>query len=251
MKSLLRFAVVGLLAVAQVQAAHYELAASTSGSGAVQIGSSGDRVSKVNVLLKKDGKFSLGLVGGEDTRFSGTWTPSGRYDVLLRLTEADGRDAEGTGELHLRNYRGETDVDRLVLRGENDKGRSISARFSAPRYVPAPAPPPPPRMVLNAERAGVGRLEIGGRAAHRFTVARVQLYADGRAIVQTAGPSALRYDGTWSSAGETTSNLSVAGGVDGERLRGIVRHRGDRFWKVELSGSRYSRYYSLDFDPGR
>jgi hypothetical protein len=87
--------------------------------------------------------------------------------------------------------------------------------------------------------------------AQRFTTVRVQLYADGRAVVQTGGSTSLRYDGTWTDGGETTANLSVAGGIDGERLRGIVRHRGDRFWKVELSGTRASRYYSLDFDPGR
>jgi hypothetical protein len=251
MKSLLSFVIVGLLAVTQANAAHYELALSTEGSGTVQIGSTGDRVSKVNVLLKKDGKFTIGFVGGNDTRFGGTWTPSGRNDVVLRLTEADGRYADGSGELNIGNYRGGSNVDRLVITGETEKGRALNARFSIPQRVPAPPPPAPARMVLNAARDGVGHLEVGGRPQYRFNTARVQLYTDGRAVVQTGGATPLRYEGTWTSAGETTSNLSVAGGVDGERLRGVVRHRGDRFWKVELSGNRSSRYYSFDFDPGR
>src|SRR5215203_742724 len=225
MKSLLLFALLGFVSAVPLHAAHYELAASTEGSGTVQIGSSGDRVSKVNLLLKKDGKFTISLVGGNDTRFQGTWTPSGRDDVHLQLTEADGRYADGSGDINLRQHRGGADVDRLVITGETEKGRAINARFSAPRYVPAPAPPAPPRMVLNAERAGVGRLEIGGRAHARFNSARVQLHADGRATVQAGGSNALRYDGTWTNSGETTATLNVAGGVDGERLRGIVRYR--------------------------
>jgi hypothetical protein len=251
MKSFLRIALFGLLASATAKAAPVELAASTEGTGSVQIGSSADRVSKANVILKRNGTFSIGLVGENDTRFGGTWIPSGRESVALKLTDADGRDARGSGELNLRVRRGDYEVDNLGLSGENEKGRSINARFSAPRYVPVPPPPPVARVVLDGERDGLGKLQVGGRENYRINHARVQLFTNGRAVVVAEGAARLRYEGTWASAGETTSNLDVRGGLDGERLQGIVRHRGDRFWRIELTGTRAGRYHSLEFEPVR
>jgi hypothetical protein len=248
MKTFLSFALAGFLVTASGNAAPIELATSTEGTGTVQIGSSGDRVSKANVILKRDGKFSIGLVGRSDTRFTGSWSPSGRDSVLLRLSEVDGRDARGSGQLDLRGRRSD-DVERLVLSGENDKGRAISARFDGPRYIPAP--PPPPRLVLDAERTGLGRLQVGGRNNYRITRVHVQLFSNGRAHVHTEGSVALRYEGTWTSGGETTATLDVRGGLDGERMQGIVRHRAGRFWRVELTGTRASRYHSLEFEPVR
>lgn len=249
MKSLLCSALLGVVAVSSVQAAPVELAVSTEGSGRVEIGSSGDRVSKANVVLKRDGKFSIGLVGGNDNRFSGTWRPSGRDDIYLSLSSVNGNSAEGTGQVSLRSRRGDYEVDSISISGENERGRSISARFSAPRF--APAPPPAPRVVLNVEQNGFGRLEVGGRDRYRVNSVHVQLYADGRAHVHTEGDAALRYEGSWESSGDSTSTLTVRGGLDGERLSGIVRHRGGRLWRLELSGTRGSRYYSLEFSPGR
>jgi hypothetical protein len=251
MKSLLPLFILGLLSSATVKAAPVELAASTEGSGSVQIGSSGDRVSKANVVLKRNGTFSIGLVGGNDTRFSGTWIPSGRESVALKLSEADGRDARGSGELNLRARRGDYEIDNLALSGENEKGRSINARFNAPRYVPAPPPPPVPRVVLDSERDGLGKLQVGGRDNYRVAHLRVQLFTNGRAHVRAEGAAVLRYEGTWTPAGETTANLDVRGGLDGERMQGIVRHRAGRFWRIELTGTRAGRYHSLEFEPVR
>jgi hypothetical protein len=251
MKPLLCLTLLGAAIAAPLHAAPIELTASTTGTGVVQIGSSGDRITKANVVLKRDGKFTIGLVGSEDTRFSGTWQPSGRDNVLLRLREADGREARGSGNIDLRARRGDYEVDSLVLSGETERGRSISARFSAPRYVPIPVPPPAPRVVLDAERSGFGRLQVGGRDSYRINRVHVQLFTDGRAHVHTEGSTALRYEGSWTPGGETTATLTVRGGLDGERLTGIVRHRAGRFWRVELTGTRAGRYHSLEFEPGR
>ena len=97
MKLLLRTVLLAVLATASVNAVPSELATSTEGSGTVTIGSSGDRVSKANIILKRNGTFSIGFVGGSDTRFSGTWQETGRDTVALRLTSADGREARGSG----------------------------------------------------------------------------------------------------------------------------------------------------------
>lgn len=251
MKSLLCSALLGVVAVTSVQAAPVELAVSTEGSGRVTVGSSGDRVSKANVVLKRDGKFSIGLVGGNDNRFTGTWRPSGRDDIYLSIREANGNEADGSGTVSLRSRRGDYEVDSISISGETERGRSISARFDAPNYRPVPLPPPAPRVVLDTEQNGSGRLEVGGRSRYRVNRVHVQLYNDGRAHVHTEGDAALRYEGSWTSGGESTSTLNVRGGLDGERLSGIVRHRGGRLWRLELSGTRGSKYYSLEFGPGR
>lgn len=250
MKSLLCSAAVALFALTGVNAAPVELAASTDGNGTVQIGSSGDRISKANVVLKRDGKFSIGLVGRDDTRFSGTWAPSGRDDVILRLRDAEGREARGSGQMELRSRRGGYEIDRFSLSGETDRGRAIFARFSAPRYVPAP-PPPVPRVVLDSTRSGFGRLQVGGRDNYRITRVHVQLLTSGRAHVHTEGSVEMRYEGTWSSSGESTATLNVRGGLNGERLQGIVRHHSGRLSRVELTGTRAGRYHSLEFETGR
>ena len=250
MKLLLRSLLLAVLATASVKAVPPELATSTEGSGTVSIGNNGDRVSKANIILKRNGTFSIGFVGGSDTRFSGTWEPTGRDTVALNLTSADGRDARGSGSIDFRSGRGDYEVERFNLSGENERGRSISARFSGPRYIPAP-PPAPPRVALDSERSGFGRLQVGGRDHYRINSVHIQLLANGRAHVHTEGTAALRYEGTWSPAGETTSNLDVRGGLDGERLVGIVRHRGGRFWQLNLSGTRAGRYHTLEFEPGR
>lgn len=251
MKLLLRTVLLAVLGVSTVNAVPPELATSTNGSGTVQIGNSGDRVSKANIILKRDGTFSIGFVGGSDTRFSGTWQPTGRDTAALRLTGADGRSARGSGAIDFRGGRGNYEVERFSLSGENERGRSISVRFSGPRYVPAPPPPPPPRVVLDSERNGIGRLQVGGQKSYRISRVHIQLLPSGRAHVHVEGTAALRYEGTWSRAGETTANLEVRGGLDNERLVGIVRFRGDRFWQLNLSGTRAGRYHTLEFEAGR
>jgi len=256
MKSLLTLALAGAFTLVNVHAAPIELASSTEGSGYVEMNRSGDRVSKANLVLKRDGKFTLGLVGGDDTRFSGTWVPSGRDDVSLRITEAEGRDARGSGQIEIHPRRGGYELHSILLNGETSNGRNFSARFSADHPsrppVPAPAPvPAPPAIVLDSESNGTGKLQVGGRDNYRIARVHVQLLRNGRAHIHTEGRNELRYEGSWTPGGHGIANLVVRGGLDGERLQGFVRHYGGRVTLVELSGTRSSRYYSLEFNPGR
>jgi hypothetical protein len=251
MTFLLRSGVLALLATAPLHAIPDQMAISSDGSGVVEIGSFDDRVSKANLLLKPDGRFTLGLVGQNDTHFTGTWRKSDGDIAYFRLTSADGRDARGSGEVDFRGYRGAYLIGRITLSGENDKGRSINVRFSGAVPVVKPAPVPPPRVILDSERSGFGQLQVGGRDRYRITRAHVQLFADGRAHVHTEGSAPLRYEGTWVSGGDGIATLNVRGGLDGERLRGIVRHRYGRLSHLELSGTRNSRYYAVEFEPSR
>jgi hypothetical protein len=251
MKTLLRLACLVTALAAPLHAIPNEMALSASGSGTVEIGGSIDRVSKANIVLRPDGKFSIGLVGGDDTRFGGTWSNGSNDMVYLRLREADGRDARGSGEIALQGRRGGYDLDRLSIAGENDKGKSVRVRFSTPRYVPAPPPPPVQRFVLDSDRTGFGRLQISGRDGYRISWMRVQLYSDGRASVRAEGTTALRYEGTWTNNGSGVATLALRGGLDSERMNGIVRWRYGRLSQVELSGTRLSRYHSLEFQAGR
>jgi hypothetical protein len=256
MKALLSLALVGAFTLVNVQAAPVQLASSTEGSGYVEVGKSGDRVGKANLVLKRDGKFTLGFVGGNDTRFSGSWAPSGRDDVSLRISEADGRDARGAGQIELHPRRGEYELHRITINGETSNGRNFTGRFAAdhpvrrPVPVPVPVPPPTP-VVLDSERAGTGRLQVAGRDNFRISRAHVQLLRNGRAHLHTEGRNELRYEGSWSRGGDGTANVTMAGGLNGERLQGIVRYGYGRVARIDLSGTRSGRYYSLEFDAGR
>jgi hypothetical protein len=251
MTFLLRFSVLAILAAAPLHAIPDQMAISTDGSGVVEIGSFDDRVSKANLVLKPDGRFTLGLVGQNDTHFTGTWRKSDRDIVSFRLTSADGRDARGGGEVEFRGYRDIYEIGRVTLSGENDKGRPLNARFSGAVPVVKPIPVVPPRLVLDSERSGFGRLQVGGRDQYRIARAHVQLLADGSAHVHTEGSAPLRYEGTWVSGGDGIATLNVRGGLDGERLRGIARYRYGRLSHLELSGTRNSRYYAVEFEPSR
>jgi hypothetical protein len=254
MKSLLTLALLGAFTLVNVQAAPIQLASSTEGSGYIEVNKSGDRVSKANLVLKRDGKFTLGFVGGNDTRFSGTWAPSGRDDVSLRISEADGRDARGAGQIELHPRRGEYELHRITINGETSNGRNFSGRFAADHGGRPPIPPPvpvPSPTVLDSERGGTGQLQVGGRDNYRISRVHVQLLRNGRAHLHTEGRNELRYEGSWSRGGSGVANVVVAGGLNGERLQGIIRYWDGRVGRMDLTGTRGGRYYSLEFEPGR
>lgn len=106
-------------------------------------------------------------------------------------------------------------------------------------------------MVLDSERAGTGRLLVGGRENYRIGRVHVQLLRNGRAHLHTEGKNELRYEGTWTPGGRGIANVAVRGGLSGERMQGFVRYYDGRVTLLELSGTRNSKYYSLEFDPGR
>jgi hypothetical protein len=230
-------------------AAPIELTASTNGSGNfVRAGISAD-VSKANLVLIKDGRMTLGLVGNDDYRLKGYWQPEGRDDVSLQITEVGGRDAKGSGKIELRARRdGAFEVTRISLTAKTDNGHPIAGRFVADA-PPPPPPPPKPVAILDSERAGRGSFRTAGQKPSGIRKVHVTLYRNGKAHVHTEGAVELRYEGTWADGGRDTATLDVRGGIKGERLRGATRYRNGRVGRVELSGTVEGRYYSIEFDP--
>lgn len=230
-------------------AAPVELTASTEGTGTFERGSSAARVSKANLVLKKDGKFFLGLVGAEDFRVQGRWSPGAGDDVVLRVTGAVEKDATGEGTVELRARRdGSFEVMRVNVAARTEKGSPVVVRFTANRPVVAP-PPKAPAIVLDAERRGRGAFRTGGQRPVPFNKVHVKLWDNGTAHVHTEGGFESRYEGTWKDGGVETVLLTVRGGIKGEKLSGAARTRNGRVGRVELSGTVDGQFYSLEIDP--
>jgi hypothetical protein len=231
-------------------AAPIELTASTDGRGTVENSGITADVSKANLVLRKDGRLSLGLVGKDDYQIKGRWQPADGDSVSFQITDFSEREARGTGRIDLRQRRdGVFELMKVSLAAKTDNGRPITARFTVDRQPLPPPPPVRPAVILDDERNGRGIFRTGGQKPSTFRKVHVTLYKNGKAHVHTEGTAELRYDGTWADGGPGTATLDVRGGIKGERLRGATRYRGGHVGRVELSGTVDGRYYSIEFDP--
>ena len=237
-----------------------DLTVSTNGNGAVERAGTGDNtVNKANLVIERNGTFTMGLVGSMDYRFKGTWQQGADRDKMtLRISSAMGKDADGTGTLDLDDRRTGPVVGRFSVVGKGAVG-PFKARFTGDREpvvhirgISRPAIPPPPVLVQSL-RSGSGSLRISGQPAYRLSHAYVNLNADGSALVNIYGSATAGYIGTWEPAGPNTFQLSVRGGFADERIKGAVTllPGGRSYSRLELSGTSQRVYYSIEFDPSR
>jgi hypothetical protein len=251
MRPLTRLALLLLTTAGFAHAAPIELTASTEGNGKVQFGGADDPLNKANLVLKKNGKFVLGLVGGKTIYVSGEWAPLNHDDVSLRITGSGDSDAKGSGEIHLHQRRnGEFEIDEIQFTGVTEKKRQFTGRFLALRAAPVPVPPPRPApvvVVIDSERRGAGELRVD-KQIFPLDKVHVQLLDNGKAHVHTEGAKALEYDGSWTRTGPGSATLSLRGGMNDERVQGAVQYGRGRFSRVEFSGTANRRYYSVVFE---
>lgn len=236
-----------------------DLTVSTNGTGFVERSGANDpAITKSNLILEDNGSFTIGLVGGSDYRFKGTWRQAGKDAMQLNVTSAFGKDAVGSGTLDLDDRRSGPVVGRVSLSGEGRSG-SFKARFQADREafiqlpgITRPSLPPPP-VLVNITRPGSGNVRISGRPVYRLSHAYVNLNPDGSVYLNIYGEMAAGYIGTWQPAGANTYKLDVRGGFAGERISGAVTigAGGRSFSRIELSGTSQRIYYSIAFDAAR
>lgn len=218
-----------------------------------------DRAIKTaNLILEANGTFSFGLVGSSDYRFKGTWRQAGRDEMQLRVNNAFGKDADGSGILNLDNRRSGPVVGRFSVSGAGRAG-TFKARFQGDRdtfiQVPGftrPTVPPPP-VLVNVVRPGSGLMRISGQPSYRLSHAYVNLNPDGSVLLNIYGQANAGWVGTWQPAGPNTYQLNVRGGFAGERITGAVTigAGGRSFSRLELSGTSQRVYYSVAFEAAR
>lgn len=237
-----------------------DLTVSTKGEGTVErSGATDNAIQTANLILERNGTFTMGLVGNVDYRFKGTWLQGADRDKMqLRITSAMGRDADGTGTLDLDDRRTGPVVGRFSIAGDGRIGL-FKAHFRGDREpivqirgVTRPPLPPPPVLVQSL-RNGTGSVRVSGQPVYRLTHAYVHLNADGSALVNVYGGATAGYIGTWQPAGANTYQLSVRGGFADERVSGAVTLSpgGRTYTRLELSGASKRVYYSLAFEPTR
>jgi hypothetical protein len=236
-----------------------DLTVSSNGEGYVERpGAQDNGISKANLILEGNGTFSVGLVGGGDYRFKGTWQQAGRDVMQLRVTSAFGKDASGSGTLDLDNRRTGPVLGKFSVSGTGRVG-PFKARFTSDReafvQVPGftrPSLPPPP-VLVNITRPGSGNLRISGRPTYRLTHAYVNLNPDGSAWINIYGDATAGYVGSWQPVGANTYKLNVRGGFANERISGAVTigAGGRSFSRLELSGTTQGVYYSVGFDSSK
>ena len=252
--------IVTLLVAAASSAFARDLTVSTKGDGTVERGGARDEsVRSANLILENNGTFTMGLVGGLDYRFKGTWRQGADRDKMqLHITSVMGKDAEGSGTLDLDDRHTGPVVGRFTVLGKERMG-PFKAQFQGdrepfiqvPGYTRPPVPPPP--VLVQSMRAGSGALRISGEQPYRLSHAYVNLNVDGSAIVNIYGGATAGYVGTWQPAGPNTFQLSVRGGFAGERVTGAVTLSpgGRTYTRLELSGTSQRVYYSFSFEPSR
>ncbi len=147
-------------------------------------------VSRVEATLYRNGGLELRLLGSRDRwAFRGTWTGDpDAGSVGIRLDEAFGRAADGSGRLYLDR----TSVDRARFSGSIRDARFDFSFEGRERPDAGGAD----SAAIATTRNGTGRVVVD-TAERPLTRARVRLYPNGRAQLRLWGDDLVTLNGRW------------------------------------------------------
>ena len=150
-------------------------------------------ISRVEATLFQNGGLELRLLGSRDRwSFRGTWSGDPQSgSVGIRLDEAFGRAADGTGRLYLDR----TGVDRARFSGSLRADRFDFAFEGRDR----PDAGGGDSALVATTRNGTGRV-VADSAVRPLTRARVRLYPNGKAQLRLWGDDLVTLNGRWSGS---------------------------------------------------
>lgn len=232
--------------------------AALGGTGSIRIRGKDWRINKGSVTLYQNGMARFTFAGKYPYTMDGTWFACQDPSALeLEIDQLNNRPAQATGKLFIHR---DGEVHGVEMDGRSDAA-SGPFRLS---YRPAGHAEeearhnnhrgPVQRGSLSASEVGVGQYES---RATRTTLnrAKVQLRADGTALLTFSGRDTLTFAGTWAATtrdGVAQVRLSRLQNRIPVTGTATVQHRGGRVTSVSLNGtSRQRGRFDLNFRAGQ
>jgi hypothetical protein len=224
--------------LAQVRASsHHE-----SGQGSINLSGNRDiRISECQLRLERDGTFSATLSGDEAVTFRGRWNTDGSRSVWLRVTDAFGSNASGSGSAE---FTGGDALDYISLSGESRRG-SYWAEFRSHANSGGGGSDATFRDVRGTGNAYFA--STGNTSVNRVTV---ELRAGGEFRMQFWGNRNGSVYGRYSRSGDVCSvRITDAMGESDVQASGVVylSSNGRQLHALNISGSINRRNFSIDF----